>query len=130
MELLCKIQNYEWGRKGRNSRVASLYQNADNQFVIDENLPYAELWMGTHVNGPSVIKKTGEHLAVHISQHPECLGNDVLKEFDIKLPFLFKVLSVNKALSIQVHPTKVNFIEIETISLMAYLIAYIFVLNF
>ena len=34
------------------------------------------------------------------------LGEEVAKRFDNKLPFLFKVLSINKALSIQAHPTK------------------------
>lgn len=114
MELLCQIQNYEWGKKGIESRVASLYKNSDDQFIIDENVPYAELWMGTHVNGPSVIKKTGEPLSSYICKHPECLGKDVVNKFDKNLPFLFKVLSVHKALSIQVHPTKVNIIKMKT----------------
>ncbi|KAH1019324.1 hypothetical protein HUJ04_009162 [Dendroctonus ponderosae] len=87
MELQCKVQNYEWGKKGSASKVAQLQKGANRQFEIDENLPYAELWMGTHVNAPSVVKTTDKPLAD-------------------ELPFLFKVLSVNKALSIQAHPSK------------------------
>lgn len=61
--------------------------------------------MGTHPNGPSVIKKTGEDLAHWIHQHPESLGDNA--HALNQLQFLFKVLSVNIALSIQVHPDKV-----------------------
>lgn len=34
------------------------------------------------------------------------MGNDVVKKYGEKLPFLFKVLSAQKALSIQAHPNK------------------------
>jgi mannose-6-phosphate isomerase len=62
--------------------------------------------MGTHPNGPSVIKKTGEDLAQWIRQHPESLGDSGHRQN--QLQYLFKVLSVNIALSIQVHPDKVT----------------------
>ncbi|KAJ8984387.1 hypothetical protein NQ317_003535 [Molorchus minor] len=106
MELKTKIQNYAWGKMGSSSKVATLYKNVNNDFNIDENTPYAELWMGTHVNAPSVVKQTGESLASVISKNPKHLGEKVMKIFNNELPFLFKVLSVNKALSIQAHPTK------------------------
>lgn len=66
--------------------------------------------MGTHHKGPSLIKSTGETLTQWISQYPEGLGDrnrPVLNGLVDQLPFLFKVLSVNVALSIQVHPDKV-----------------------
>lgn len=107
MELLCKVQKYEWGKLGSKSVVAKLCANVDQTFVINENTPYAELWMGTHVNGPSVLKRSGETLDSAIRNHPEYLGEETAKMFNNELPFLFKVLSVNKALSIQAHPTKV-----------------------
>lgn len=34
------------------------------------------------------------------------MGHDISKKYSNKLPFLFKVLSINKALSIQAHPNK------------------------
>ena len=40
-----------------------------------------------------------------IKKNPNVLGQKVLKKFDGHFPFLFKVLSVNKALSIQVRQT-------------------------
>lgn len=106
MELICNVQNYEWGKRGSNSKVAQLQKSANKDFEVEESVPYAELWMGTHVKAPSIIKSTNQMLSDAISEHPEFLGDDVLQMFK-ELPFLFKVLSVDKALSIQAHPSKV-----------------------
>ncbi|EDO37939.1 predicted protein [Nematostella vectensis] len=63
--------------------------------------------MGTHPNGPSTIcGNDGTSLSEWIYRHNGCLGNKVTEMFSGKLPFLFKVLSVNKSLSIQAHPNK------------------------
>lgn len=56
MELICKVQNYSWGVLGNKSSVAQFLRNMCSNYQIDETKPYAELWMGTHVNGPSVLK--------------------------------------------------------------------------
>ncbi|KAH8313825.1 hypothetical protein KR067_012307 [Drosophila pandora] len=91
MELTGWVKNYEWGRRGINSAVAQLAMANDPDFTLDDEETYAEMWMGTHICGVSVVKETGETL------------DRVLKS---DLPYLFKVLSINKALSIQVHPNK------------------------
>ena len=67
--------------------------------------------MGTHPKGPSSIVATNETLSHWIEKNPGCLGDRVPSVFPVigQLPFLFKVLSVNIALSIQVHPNKVKF---------------------
>lgn len=106
MELQCGIQNYDWGKKGADSTVANLVKSRNQEYEIDENKPYAELWMGTHVNAPSVIKNSSETLSAFIEKHPETLGEPVINRFGTDLPFLFKVLSVSNALSIQAHPNK------------------------
>jgi len=106
MELKCKVQNYAWGKLGSSSAVAKLVKAATPSFEVSEEQPYAELWMGTHPNGPSVIKDGEELLSSYIESHPECLGDKVTERFGAQLPFLFKVLSVNTALSIQAHPNK------------------------
>lgn len=108
MELDCKIQNYEWGKLGLNSKVASLYKNANQSFEVNENKPYAELWMGTHPNGPSQVRNAEKSLLSVIKENPDYLGSKIIEKFGVDLPYLFKVLSVNKALSIQVHPSKVS----------------------
>ncbi|XP_034935107.1 mannose-6-phosphate isomerase [Chelonus insularis] len=106
MELKCTVQHYDWGKKGMNSKVAQFLKAANPEIKIDEDKPYAELWMGTHLNGPSVLKNTGEHLHEYVGKNVTILGDKVRKTFGDSLPFLFKVLSIDKALSIQAHPDK------------------------
>ncbi|XP_077297025.1 mannose phosphate isomerase [Arctopsyche grandis] len=106
MELQCSVQNYDWGKLGHESEVARLAAICSKSITVDESKPYAELWMGTHVNGPSFVVDTDESLSVWLQRNMDSLGSDVRKEFGDQLPFLFKVLSVRKALSIQAHPNK------------------------
>lgn len=107
MELKCAVQSYDWGKHGINSIVADLMKSANADFVLDEQKPYAELWMGTHENGPSYLKDTNVSLQTYIQKNTELLNTATVQIFGSCLPFLFKVLSINKALSIQVHPDKV-----------------------
>ncbi|XP_018397217.1 PREDICTED: mannose-6-phosphate isomerase isoform X2 [Cyphomyrmex costatus] len=113
MELKCTVQTYAWGKLGMNSIVASLIKSANADFVVDEQKTYAELWMGTHENGPSYLKDTDIPLHKYIQENTEALGNNVAQTFCSNLPFLFKVLSINKALSIQVHPNKTKAKELH-----------------
>ena len=106
MELKCQVQMYAWGKIGTKSLAAEFAANGrPDDFCVDGTAPYAELWMGTHPNGPSVVKGHGS-LAEYINKNPSVLGENSRKLFGDTLPFLFKVLSVNKALSIQAHPDK------------------------
>lgn len=107
MELKCAVQTYSWGKNGMDSMVATLMKSANADFVVDEQKSYAELWMGTHENGPSYLKDADVSLQKYIQENIEVLGSDTIQTFGSNLPFLFKVLSINKALSIQVHPNKV-----------------------
>lgn len=100
MELLGNVKTYEWGKLGATSKVAVLAAISDKNFIIQENTSYSELWMGDHVSGPSLLKSTGEPLSEFISKNPTTIGNMQ------SLPFLLKVLSIRKALSLQVHPNK------------------------
>ena len=59
--------------------------------AIDQSAPYAELWLGTHPSGPSLLDDGTE------------LGKVVKNG---QLPWLLKVLSAGKCLSIQAHPDK------------------------
>lgn len=65
-----------------------------------------QLWMGTHPSNPSKDVKTGRTLLDLFSENKALLSQTVSSRFGEKLPFLFKVLSINKALSIQAHPNK------------------------
>ena len=108
MELRCQFQSYAWGKSSRDSIVAALLKPSNPEAILDEKTPYAELWMGTHPNGPSFLKDENKPLDEYIKENKESLGNAVLEKFGPQLPFLFKVLSISKALSIQLHPNKVN----------------------
>lgn len=108
MELQCKVQNYEWGKLGTDSTVAKLFSSANPDVTIDSGKPYAELWMGTHPNGPSIIIERNILLSEYLKDNHDAVGPDVKKKFGITVPFLLKVLSIRKALSIQAHPTKVT----------------------
>ncbi|XP_019856437.1 PREDICTED: mannose-6-phosphate isomerase-like [Amphimedon queenslandica] len=109
LELSCAVQKYAWGKYGSASEVAKL-KLKDPSFSLSEQEPYAELWMGTHVKGPSIISYpssiNGLQLSKWIHDNPSSLGQKVVDKYGRNLPFLFKILSINKALSIQAHPTK------------------------
>ncbi|KAG5442154.1 putative mannose-6-phosphate isomerase, variant 2 [Clonorchis sinensis] len=107
LPLSCAVQTYEWGKIGEESEVMQLAVSGRHTAGIDPSSPFAELWMGTHPSGPSVLREEQEtYLSKYISEYPECLGSASREAFGMSLPFLFKVLSIRKALSIQAHPTK------------------------
>lgn len=100
MELEGAIKSYDWGKLGALSKVATLAKANNSSFTIDTENCYAELWMGDHVSGPSVVSGTDQTLDKLLTKDNGLIGGM------IKLPFLLKVLSIGKALSIQVHPSK------------------------
>ncbi|MBV2155642.1 mannose-6-phosphate isomerase, class I [Kitasatospora sp. SUK 42] len=70
-----------------------------------DGTPQAELWMGAHPSAPSLVN--GRPLDELIAGDPEgLLGPDTVRRFGPALPFLFKVLAADRALSLQVHPTR------------------------
>lgn len=107
--LACPVQNYSWGKLGLQSEVAQLVASGDPTAHIDPEQPYAELWMGAHPKGDAAIRDNRipqKTLGRWIADNPACLGAKVKDAFQGRLPFLFKVLSVRSALSIQAHPNK------------------------
>ncbi|MFM5016328.1 mannose-6-phosphate isomerase, class I [Aeromonas veronii] len=94
------IQGYDWGS---HDSLTTLFGIAN-----PEGKPQAELWMGAHSNGCSDVVVAGQtqKLSTLIECAPAAvLGEATLARFG-SLPFLFKVLCAEKALSIQVHPSK------------------------
>jgi len=112
MDLQVTYQTYDWGKKGNESIVAKLAALNITDFEIDDTKTYAELWMGTHPNGQATIRQTGELLKTYLQKNPSSLGKSQ-KHFGSELPFLLKVLAVNKPLSIQVHPSKAKAAELH-----------------
>ena len=103
-KLLNAVRHYEWGTRGKNAFIPKLLN-----IKAEKDKPYAELWMGAHPKASSKIRiddKTID-LAEAIRNYPiEMLGKKTAKVYLNSLPFLFKVLSANEALSIQAHPSK------------------------
>ncbi|WNJ96886.1 mannose-6-phosphate isomerase, class I [Vibrio ruber] len=96
------IQHYAWGST----------QSIHHLFNIPnpEQLPQAEIWMGAHPGGCSQLIDGNQQdsLAEFIKRHPDaCLSAQIHQTYG-ELPFLFKVLAADKALSIQVHPCKAD----------------------
>ncbi|PVU88840.1 hypothetical protein BB559_002776 [Furculomyces boomerangus] len=106
-KLDCVPNNYHWGKIGRSSKVAQ-YMSSYPNFKVDDSKPYSELWMGTHPDGMSMLSdKKSTSLANLISSDPEkYLGSNIAALYENQLPFLYKILSIQTALSIQAHPGK------------------------
>jgi mannose-6-phosphate isomerase len=71
--------------------------------------PEAELWMGAHPSAPSGVERSGARTtldAVIAADPAGELGPECAARFGGRLPFLLKVLAAEKALSIQVHPSR------------------------
>lgn len=114
-QLNCSAQQYDWGKPGATSEVARLLAvgraatpgapAAD----IDPAAPYAEYWFGTHPRAPSKLASdaagvaAGTSLTDFLQRTPSALGIAPYSPVT-PLPFLLKVLSIARALSIQVHP--------------------------
>jgi mannose-6-phosphate isomerase len=70
--------------------------------------PQAELWMGAHPGAPSMVDVAGDRLTLAklIERVPDgMLGPECVRRFGPRLPYLLKILAVERPLSIQAHPT-------------------------
>ncbi|KAK8914204.1 Mannose-6-phosphate isomerase 2 [Platanthera zijinensis] len=110
LRLRCSVQNYDWGRSGQESTVGRLFARNSGK-EIESGKPYAEFWMGTHQSGPSFVELGRPEafpvtLKSWVEENPSVLGEKVVNRWGKDLPFLFKILSVSKTLSIQAHPDK------------------------
>lgn len=95
-KLINPIQHYSWGSR-------SFLQELTQDPSLDGK-PAAELWMGAHPQAPSRIIIDGFEtpLCEYLNSNPQALLG---RADGTRLPFLFKVLAVEQALSIQVHPS-------------------------
>ena len=97
------IQPYAWGS---HTAIAELQGRA-----APTEQPEAELWMGAHPSAPSGLEGLDGHTTLDavIAANPAGeLGEQCAARFGGRLPFLLKVLGVDSALSIQVHPSRVQ----------------------
>ena len=94
------IQGYDWGSHDALTTLFGIPNPAGK--------PQAELWMGAHPNGCSEVTLADgvQKLSALIDSAPAAVLGDATQARFGSLPFLFKVLCAEKALSIQVHPSK------------------------
>ncbi|MCJ1289585.1 Mannose-6-phosphate isomerase [Xylographa carneopallida] len=107
IRLQCGVNSYDWGKVGKESAAARFAAaTPSGDFSIHEDKPYAELWMGTHPSLPSKDLETQRTLLDLVQDNQALMSTEIGQRYGGKLPFLFKVLSIRKALSIQAHPNK------------------------
>lgn len=100
------IQPYAWGS---TTAIADLLGQSG-----PAGEPQAELWMGTHPQGPSMAVANDHKIPLQqlIDRQPvDILGHEVVLRYGPALPYLFKVLAAGQPLSIQAHPAKSQAIE-------------------
>jgi len=102
MELLQpEVKPYAWGSR---HAIAELQGRP-----VPSAGPEAELWMGAHPSAPSGLRRDGPPTTLEavIAADPLGeLGPASVARFGPRLPFMLKVLSAERALSIQVHPSR------------------------
>ena len=107
-QLSGSCNNYPWGKQGKSSLAAQLCaQTPGIDFQIDESQPYSEMWFGDYPDFPARVLETGELLKdVLAARKDQLLGHKVVQTMDGQLPYLPKILSIAKALPLQLHPNK------------------------
>lgn len=94
------VRGYEWGSR----HVLARLQGRD-----PNGAPEAELWLGAHPSAPSgLLGASGGTVTLPDVIREDALGTlgaEVISRFGERLPFLLKILAIERALSIQVHPS-------------------------
>ncbi len=95
LPLTTAIRPYDWGSRTALPGLLG---------VEPTGRPQAELWAGAHPAAPSLVD--GTPLGALIDRDPiGMLGAACVDRFGPTLPYLLKVLAVERPLSLQVHPT-------------------------
>ncbi|MGB4408090.1 MAG: mannose-6-phosphate isomerase, class I [Sphaerochaeta sp.] len=98
VKIKAQVKEYDWGN---SSFIPTLLgQKPDGK-------PKAELWMGTHPSGESLVDGTDQKLSDFLrSDSLHWFGQEHLDWFGPELPLLLKVLAIESPLSIQCHPSE------------------------
>lgn len=125
------VNDYPWGKRKQTSLVYNLFkQHIDPENEVDSDRRYSELWVGTHPSEPSTLLPLRiRNITDNTFSNPEDPSSssknieylsDVLEKFYAEkykitkrtLKILFKVLSIDKPLSLQVHPDVENAVKL------------------
>ncbi len=94
-----RVQHYAWGSA---DAIPELLGQTN-----PKHAPFAELWLGAHPDLPALATIGGGEIALNRltgAAGPVMLGETAFEQFDGVFPFLMKILSAAKPLSIQAHP--------------------------
>jgi mannose-6-phosphate isomerase class I len=94
-----RVQHYAWGS---TDAIPELLGQAN-----PKHEPFAELWLGAHPDLPAHATIGSGEIALNRltgAAGPVLLGERAFEQFDGAFPFLMKILSAAKPLSIQAHP--------------------------
>lgn len=113
-KLLCGFQTYDWGKPAETSLVASFAAAAGSDLSahIAKGSRFAELWIGTHPSMPArMVEAPSTSLTQYLTaedqrKHAYFSAKHQSSAYRNDVPYLLKVLSIGKALSIQAHPNK------------------------
>lgn len=107
-QLAGTCNEYPWGRRGADSLAAKLCEKTPGtDFKIQPDKNYSEMWFGDYPDFPGRKLDSGELLADVLQRDRDrLLGKKVTTQFDGQLPYLPKILSIAKALPLQIHPNK------------------------
>ena len=91
-----RVQPYAWGSTDFIPELLGVEPTGE---------PQAELWLGAHTSAPAMVD--GQPLDAVIAADPKgTVGEKSVQHFGPLLPYLLKVLSASKPLSLQAHPTR------------------------
>ena len=88
------LKNYEWGKYRTQSLAAKFDQDCTYEKV-------AEAWWGSHLSGPAFFENTTSHNIKALIPLQD-------------VPYLLKTISVDRPLSLQVHPNSQNAVVLHT----------------
>jgi mannose-6-phosphate isomerase len=95
-----QIRHYHWGSPTAIPELLGMPANGQ---------PHAELWLGAYEGSSSIARTATGPVPLDelVRSNPTgMLGADVVETFGPRLPYLMKVLAVERPLSIQAHPNR------------------------
>ena len=105
-QLSCHVRHYPWGERRKPDGTPPFIADLVGIPTPAEQ-PFAELWIGAHKDMPSTVRLSGRTARLDdlIAANPvPLLGTRLAERGTTALPFLLKVLSCDRPLSIQAHP--------------------------
>lgn len=93
------VRSYDWGSRTHLARLRGR--------AVPTDRPEAELWFGAHSTAPALLHRRGASVGLDraIAADPVVeLGEPCIARFGPRLPFLVKILAIERPLSVQLHP--------------------------